>query len=111
MLYEGLGRQEEAALLHEKSLAIWQKALGPDHPNVALSLSALAKLYNAKGRYETPLAYARRATTIYRTRAKRAAMLGSVCAWQAHVSLRCRFSAQLLTAAHRMDSDTTLPPA
>ncbi len=30
------------------SLAIWEKALGPDHPDVALSLNNLAELYGAK---------------------------------------------------------------
>ena len=33
------------------SLAIREKALGPDHPDVALSLNNLAALYNDQGRY------------------------------------------------------------
>src|SRR5262249_31870956 len=34
-----------------RSLAIWEKALGPDGPNVATSLNNLAKLYDAQNRY------------------------------------------------------------
>ena len=33
------------------SLAISEKALGPDHPDVAISLNNLAALYNDQGRY------------------------------------------------------------
>jgi CHAT domain-containing protein len=32
-------------------LAIREKALGPDHPNVAMSLNSLAELYRSQGRY------------------------------------------------------------
>ena len=35
----------------QRSLAIWEKALGEDHPNVAQSLNNLAVLYNSQGRY------------------------------------------------------------
>jgi hypothetical protein len=31
-------------------LAIWEKALGPDHPDVAASLENLARLYRATKR-------------------------------------------------------------
>jgi tetratricopeptide (TPR) repeat protein len=33
----------------ERSLGIWEKALGPDHPHVATSLNDLAALYHAQG--------------------------------------------------------------
>lgn len=33
--------------LLERSLGIWQKVLGPDHPHVALSLNNLAALHEA----------------------------------------------------------------
>ncbi len=36
----------------ERALAIWEKALGPDHPDVAASLNNLASLYHAQGAYE-----------------------------------------------------------
>jgi hypothetical protein len=37
--------------LFKRSLAIQEKALGPDHPDVATSLSGLADLYQDEGRY------------------------------------------------------------
>ncbi|MCZ6490696.1 MAG: tetratricopeptide repeat protein [Acidobacteria bacterium] len=42
----------EAEPLLQRSLAIWQKVFGPEHPNVAQSLSLLAVLYNAQGKNE-----------------------------------------------------------
>jgi len=41
----------EAEPLYKRSLAIREKALGPDHPDVAQSLNNLAVLYNTQGRY------------------------------------------------------------
>jgi hypothetical protein len=38
--------------LYQRSLAIREKALGPDHPDTALSLNNLAELYRNQGRYE-----------------------------------------------------------
>ena len=35
----------------QRSLAIWEKALGPEHPRVAASLNNLALLYDAQGKY------------------------------------------------------------
>ena len=37
---------------HERALAIWEKALGPDHPNIAASLNNLAELYRATERID-----------------------------------------------------------
>ena len=37
--------------LLKRSLAILEKALGPDHPDVAVSLNNLGELYRAQGRY------------------------------------------------------------
>jgi hypothetical protein len=39
------------SLLYKRSLAIYEKALGPDHPDVALGLNNLALLYKTQGRY------------------------------------------------------------
>ncbi|MCH9826586.1 MAG: tetratricopeptide repeat protein [Gammaproteobacteria bacterium] len=36
--------------VHKRSLAIREKALGPDHPDVAMSLENLADLYRATKR-------------------------------------------------------------
>jgi CHAT domain-containing protein len=50
-LYEDQGRYTDAEPLHKRALAIHEKALGPDHPNVAASLNNLAALYDGQGRY------------------------------------------------------------
>ena len=46
------GLYEEAEPLYQRSLAISEKALGPDHPEVAATLNNLAGLYRSQGRYE-----------------------------------------------------------
>ncbi len=46
-----LGRYAEARTFLEKALAIGEKALGPDHPDVATSLNNVAALYRAQGQY------------------------------------------------------------
>ena len=50
-LYRTQGRYAEAEPLYKRSLAIREKALGPDHPDVAQSLNNLAVLYEEQGRY------------------------------------------------------------
>jgi tetratricopeptide (TPR) repeat protein len=45
------GRYFEAIPLAQRALAIREKALGPDHIDVALSLYSLAGLYRVQGRY------------------------------------------------------------
>ena len=35
----------QAEPLYRRSLAIWKKALGPEHPNVAMSLENISELY------------------------------------------------------------------
>ena len=37
--------------MYKRALAISEKALGPEHPDVATSLNNLALLYQAQGRY------------------------------------------------------------
>ena len=66
--YQG-GRYAEAEPLHKRSLAIWEKALGPDHPDVAKSLGALAFLSWVQGRAAEAMSNIRRATAIHRRRA------------------------------------------
>jgi tetratricopeptide (TPR) repeat protein len=48
---EKQGRYSEAIPLAQRALAIFEKSLGPDHPNVAASLNNLAELYLNQGRY------------------------------------------------------------
>ncbi len=38
------GKYAEAEPLYQRALAIWEKALGPEHPNVATSVNNLADL-------------------------------------------------------------------
>ena len=45
------GRYADAEPLFKRSLAIREKALGPNHPDVATSLNNLARLYQDQGRY------------------------------------------------------------
>jgi hypothetical protein len=45
LLYEAQGRHADAEPLYKRALAIEEKALGPDHPHVAVSLNNLAVLY------------------------------------------------------------------
>src|ERR1700683_4360274 len=59
------GRFAEAIPLAQQLLAIKEKDLGPDHPEVATALTNLADLYGQEGRYaEAELLY-KRALTIY----------------------------------------------
>ena len=50
-LYQTQGNYAEAKPLYLRSLAIREKALGPEHPRVARSLSGLAVLYLTQGNY------------------------------------------------------------
>src|SRR5690348_4739037 len=48
----GEGRFDAAVPLAGRALLLREKALGPEHPDVALSLNNLAELYRAKGEYD-----------------------------------------------------------
>ena len=50
-LYQAQGRYVLIESLYGRSLAILDKALGPDHPIVATSLNNLAALYQTEGDY------------------------------------------------------------
>lgn len=45
VLYVDNGRYAEAEPLQLRSLVIWEKALGPEHPELAIGLNNMAKLY------------------------------------------------------------------
>jgi tetratricopeptide (TPR) repeat protein len=49
----------------QQALALREKALGPDHPDVATSLNNLAELYRAQGRYSEAEPLYQRALAIY----------------------------------------------
>lgn len=46
-----LCRYAEALPLYERRLSVFEKALGPDHPNVAATLNGMAGLLRSQGRY------------------------------------------------------------
>jgi tetratricopeptide (TPR) repeat protein len=46
-----MGRLEDAEVHLSRTLGIREKALGPDHPDVATALNNLAELYHSQGRY------------------------------------------------------------
>src|SRR5437763_16557659 len=45
------GRHDEAIPFAKEALAIQEKALGAEHPDVAMSLNTLGVLYKTEGRY------------------------------------------------------------
>ncbi len=49
------GHYAEAEPLYKRSLAIREKALGPEHPAVATSLNNLAGFYLYQGRHAGPV--------------------------------------------------------
>ena len=49
-LYQDLGNYTEAEPLYRRALAIMEKAVGPEHPNVAASLENYAVLLHETGR-------------------------------------------------------------
>ena len=63
-LYEAQGRYSEATPLHERSLSIREKSLGPDHFDVGLSSNNLALLYYRQGRLAEAEALYKKSLTI-----------------------------------------------
>ena len=51
-MYDSQAKYQEAEPLFLQALAITEQALGENHPDVATSLSSLAKSYYSQGRYE-----------------------------------------------------------
>ena len=63
-LYKSQGRNAEAEPLYKRSLAIYEKALGSDHPGVAITLYDLALVYRTQGRYAEAEPHLKRALAI-----------------------------------------------
>jgi tetratricopeptide (TPR) repeat protein len=59
------GKYAEAEPLYKRALGIYERAVGPDHPDVATGLNNLATLYEAQGRYEEAEPLYKRALGIY----------------------------------------------
>ena len=62
-LYQA-GRYPEALPLQQRALKIYEKALGPDHPDIASSLNNLGGLYKVMGAYDQALPLYRRALKV-----------------------------------------------
>jgi len=58
------GRYTDIEPLYKRALAIWEKALGPEHPKVATSLNNLVELYRAQGQYAEAEPLSKRALAI-----------------------------------------------
>ena len=69
-LLREMGRGADAEPLYQRSLAIWENALGPEHPDVAQSLEYYAALLRETGRGDEATEMDARAKAI---RAKHAA--------------------------------------
>ncbi len=69
-LYRDQGKYAEAEPLHKRSLAIIEKALGPDHPHVAKTLLNYAALLRKTGRTTEAAKLEARARTIGAKRAE-----------------------------------------
>ena len=65
MFYDNQGRYADAEPLYKRALAVREKTLGPDHPDVAQTLNNLALLYYNQGRYAEAEPLYKRALAIY----------------------------------------------
>jgi tetratricopeptide (TPR) repeat protein len=54
-LLRNQGKYEDALLLYQRALAIWEKALRPNHPNTATSMNNMAELLRSQVKYEDAL--------------------------------------------------------
>ncbi len=64
VLYECQERYAEAEPLYLRSLAIREKHLGSEHPDVAITLNNLAFFYNVQGNYAEAKTFSQQALTI-----------------------------------------------
>ena len=73
-LYQAQGRYAEAEPLYKRALAIDEKALGPDHPDVATSAQQPGRLYFAQSDWARAADFWRRSTGVIMRRAERGTM-------------------------------------
>ena len=69
--YRKQGRYGEAGSLYKRSLAIWKRVLGPEHPHVATSLEKYASLLREAGRSAEAASLEVRAKAIRTRRSQR----------------------------------------
>jgi len=65
VLYHATGAYGQAEPLYKRVLAIYGKALGPEHPDTAMALNNLAGLYHATGAYGQAEPLYKRVLAIY----------------------------------------------
>jgi tetratricopeptide (TPR) repeat protein/tRNA A-37 threonylcarbamoyl transferase component Bud32 len=65
VIAEQEGHYEESREYHERALAIFEEALGPRHPRVAISLTNLGNVVDSQGKYEEAREYQERALAIF----------------------------------------------
>ena len=63
-LYRNQGKYAEAEPLYQRALAVSEKTLGPEHPQVAMVLNNLAVIYEAQRRYAEVESFYRRALLV-----------------------------------------------
>jgi hypothetical protein len=64
-LFQATNRPKEAEPLYRRALAIDERSLGPDHPNVATDLNNLAELLRATNRPQEAEPLSRRSLEIF----------------------------------------------
>ncbi|MEM9303249.1 MAG: serine/threonine-protein kinase [Pseudomonadota bacterium] len=64
-VYGNLGLYEQAVGLAEKNLAVQETELGPDHPDVAASMTRLGNLYRLQSRFDEAEGLLRRAVSSF----------------------------------------------
>jgi tetratricopeptide (TPR) repeat protein/predicted Ser/Thr protein kinase len=64
VLYDDEGKYDEALAAHRRALAIREKLLGPEHPQVAGSLNNLGDTLDDQGKHDEAVPYYRRALAI-----------------------------------------------
>jgi CHAT domain-containing protein len=107
--YQAQGRYAEAEPLFKRSLAISEKALGPEHPDVALTLNNLAWCTFGQRDWARAAGYWRRSTGILESRARRG--LGG----DAEISLEGKgwqwrsYSVGLVKMTHRLAAEGRAP--
>ena len=62
---DAAGQYDQALEYHQKSLAIYLKQLGPDHPDVATSYNNIGTLHYANGEYDHALEYYQKSLAIW----------------------------------------------
>ena len=60
-LYMDQGRHKDAELLFRRSLAIFEKSAGPDHPNFVKTLINMAGVYEELGKKKEAAGFLKRA--------------------------------------------------